>query len=104
MDTLEEVEEELTLAEELAEDSHLDAEVFQAYADNMGEDCTTVEAVEECYQGEWNSDEEFVQDLLEQIGDIPDNLPHYIHIDWESTARDIMYDYFEVDGHYFRSI
>lgn len=35
----------------------------------------------------------YVQELLEDCGDIPSSLPHYVHIDWEATARDVMVDY-----------
>ena len=59
---------------------------------------------EEAYQGSYISDEEFVQKLLEETGDLPKDLPSYIHIDWESTARDVMMDYSEQDGHYFRNL
>lgn len=43
---------------------------------------------------------DYVQELLEDCGDIPANLPHYIHIDWEATARDVRVDYssVEIDG------
>ena len=58
---------------------------------------------EEAYQGEHDSDEAFVQQLLEDTGDIP-KLPHYIHIDWERTAHDVMMDYCEAEGHYFRCL
>ena len=60
------------------------------------------EDIEESYCGEWVSDAEFVQDLLEQCGEIPADLPPYIHIDWERTASEIMMDYSEDGGHYFR--
>lgn len=30
--------------------------------------------------------------------------PVYIHIDWDRTARDIMMDYAEENGHYFRNL
>jgi len=60
--------------------------------------------IEEAYAGQYSSDEEFVQELLEQCGDIPKDLPSYIHIDWESTARDIMLDYSEDNGFYFRNL
>ena len=53
--------------------------------------------MEEAYQGKWRDDEEFVQDLVKS-----EDLPPYIAIDWEHTARDIMMDYFDIDGHYFR--
>lgn len=57
--------------------------------------------VDEAYSGTWGSDEEFVEELLESTGDIP-QLPHYIYIDWERTADAIMQDYEEDNGHYFR--
>ena len=60
------------------------------------------EDIDDHYYGQWDSDEDFVQQLLEDTGDLPSDLPHYIHIDWGSTARDIMMDYCESDGHYFR--
>lgn len=41
--------------------------------------------------------EDYVQELLEDCGDIPRNLPHYLVIDWEATARNIAVDYTEVD-------
>ena len=58
----------------------------------------------EAYQGEHNSDEEFVQQLLEDTGGIPKDLPTYIHINWERTAHDIMMDYSEDNHHYFRNL
>lgn len=41
--------------------------------------------------------EDYARELLEDIGDIPRGLPHYIEIDWEATARNIRMDYTEVD-------
>ena len=64
----------------------------------------SIDEFDEAYQGEWASDEEFVQELVEDCGDIPKDLPFYIHIDWEGTARDIMMDYFTIENHYFRSL
>ncbi|MFC5872312.1 hypothetical protein ACFP3I_06935 [Chryseobacterium arachidis] len=31
------------------------------------------------------------------------NLPSFIIIDWEATAGNIIYDYFESSGYYFKS-
>lgn len=62
------------------------------------------EDIEEAYQGAFDSDEAFVQDLLEQTDGLPKDLPSYIHINWERTARDIMMDYSESNGHYFRCL
>lgn len=41
--------------------------------------------------------EDYARELLEDCGDIPRNLPHYIEIDWEATARNIQVDYTAVD-------
>jgi hypothetical protein len=35
--------------------------------------------------------------MLEDCGEIPKDLPHYIHIDWEATARDVQVDYTPID-------
>lgn len=40
---------------------------------------------------------EYVQQLLEDCGEIPSNLPHYIAVDWDATARNIEADYTSVD-------
>ena len=37
--------------------------------------------------------EEYVQEMLEDCGDIPKNLPWYIAIDWKTTAENIAQDY-----------
>ena len=36
---------------------------------------------------------EYVQELLEDIGDLPKDLPSYIVIDWKNTANNVMDDY-----------
>ena len=50
----------------------------------------------------------YVREMLEDCGDIPRNLPWYICIDWEETARNIAVDYSVVDfngvDYYIRSI
>ena len=42
---------------------------------------------------------EYCEELCEDIGEIPSNLPWYIanHIDWEGVAREIKVDYTEAD-------
>ena len=82
------------------ENSAYDIEVWEA---GIEAGCS-FENIEEAYNGESPSDEHFVQQLLEDIGDMPTNLPAYIHIDWESTARNVMMDYIEINGHYFRCL
>jgi len=39
---------------------------------------------------------EYVQELLADIGDLPKDLPVYIAIDWEQTAKNIRVDYSEI--------
>lgn len=39
----------------------------------------------------------YCQELLQDIGDLPHNLPGYIVIDWEATADNIKADYTEID-------
>lgn len=60
--------------------------------------------IEEAYQGQFNSDGDFAMDLYDSIyglSKLDKEFPG-LHIDWEGTARDIMMDYTEANGHYFR--
>jgi antirestriction protein len=93
---------------EALEAAYLDIEVYSAYASHTGfsgdiEDL--ISAAEEAYQGEFESDEDFAQNMAEDLGLIQDRpaWPHYC-IDWEYAARELMYDYFEESGYYFRSL
>lgn len=40
---------------------------------------------------------EYVEDLLKDCGDLPKDIPWYICIDWEATARNIKIDYTEAN-------
>jgi len=45
-------------------------------------------------------EEDFVsycQDLLEDVGDLPKDLPSYLVIDWEATAENLKADYVDVE-------
>lgn len=77
-------------------DSGYDLEIFEAYVDCVGKmDFNSLyDGVINYYIGEYSDDETFAQSLLEECGDIPENLPSYICIDWEVTARNVMYDYY----------
>lgn len=48
--------------------------------------------------------EDYAQELVTGCGDIPANLPSYIEINWEATARNIRADYSstEIDGVTYR--
>ena len=43
---------------------------------------------------------DYAREMLEDCGDIPRDIPHYIEIDWDATARNIRVDYTptEIDG------
>ncbi|MNU12579.1 Antirestriction protein (ArdA) [compost metagenome] len=88
-------------------DSDLDFDIIEAYVDCRGSYNQDIQGllyeVSESYSGEYNSDEDFVQEMLEQDGSIPENLPSYIFIDWERTANNFMYDYSTSNGYYFRN-
>ena len=87
---------------ELKEDN--EPEAIDAYISIVGEKYATKEDFEESFQGKWSNDEDFVSQLLEDTGEIPKDLPPYVHIDMEATARDIMMDYSEENGYYFRNL
>ena len=93
---------------EAIKDSYYDIEVFNSYCNIYGMYSNNIdeiiEQVEEAYCGEFSNDIEFVENLLEDTGCIPDNLPSYIYIDWERTARDIMMDYSTDNNQYFRNL
>lgn len=105
----EEENKELTEDEQLLKDMEeygIDEDMLEqcrAYLECMGSG-TDLSNFEERYSGEFASDEDFAQDLAEQCGDLQEN-PHWPYncIDWEFAAKEIMYDYCEQDGYYFRN-
>jgi len=77
--------------------------LLEAYIEASGDVLATIDDANDAYQGQYNNDIDFVSELLESCGDIPENMPNYIVIDWEMTARNIMFDYVEANGYYFRT-
>jgi antirestriction protein len=60
---------------------------------------------EEAYAGQYDSDADFAQDMAEQLDCLDKNSSWPQNcINWDLAARDLMYDYFETSGYYFRSI
>jgi len=78
-------------------------EAVNAYIDILGGE-EYIDNFEDAYLGEWADDEDFVKDLIEDTGELPKDFPDYIHIDWERTAKDVMMDYSESNGYYFRNL
>jgi len=82
---------------------------YAAYAGNVGLDYANAEDFEEAYNGEWRSEEEFGERLVEDLGIIEDGSTLAMYFDYEKFARDLfMGDYYSVDGgigvYVFRSI
>lgn len=86
--------------EGISEDA-LDA--VKAYMECFGID--DLKDFEEAYAGEFSNDEAFAQEIAEQTDAISGNAswPNNC-IDWEQAARELMQDYSEQDGYYFRNI
>lgn len=95
-------------------DSSFDLYTFANYYCNSEQDADvlaaafvcdiTPENVDEAYNGSYDSDEDFARDMADQIGAVDKNAtwPNNC-IDWDFAARELMYDYSEDNGHYFRN-
>jgi len=60
---------------------------------------------EESYQGEYKNNEDFAQEIAEELGEIDNNAkwPHNC-IYWKHAAQELMNNYSEQDGYYFRNL
>lgn len=105
---------DLPEAIELLEKATYDKEIYEAYQENVGDSLTDtadlhslIDRADEAYSGAFRTDEEFAEETAISIGAIDPRVgarwPHNC-IDWEQAASELMQDYFEVNGHYFRSI
>lgn len=85
--------------------THLDAEVIDAYLENMGTyGGIDVSDIEDCYYGEFDDWTDFAYHLMEETGDLdqlPENLRHYF--DFEKFGNDLSFDFFESNGYFFRN-
>ena len=63
-----------------------------------------LEAFYEAFSGQWDNDQDFAQELAVDLGFEQPNEWPYSCIDWEHAAREIMFDYWESSGFYFRRI
>jgi len=64
-----------------------------------------IDNIAEAYSGEFKSDAEFAEDMAEQTCDIDFRSLSWplTCIDWEQAAKELMYDYSEANGYYFRN-
>ncbi len=83
---------------EAIDNSHLDAEVFHA-----GIACgLSTDQVEDAYEGSFSSDEGMAEEHIKSTGMLQD-VPDYVrtYFDVESFARDMMFEMYSDNGHYF---
>lgn len=65
-------------------------EAFRVWLDEMGGDPEDVEQFEDCYEGEYDSELDYIYQYVEDTGmlsEMPENLRHYF--DFEAFARDV---------------
>ena len=89
---------------------------FEEYADMVDDigigvveaflDVFDIESISSCrdaYMGCYESGAEFAQQIAEDCGDVPRNMPSWIEIDWKASWDNLsQYDYVECsDGHIF---
>lgn len=62
-----------------------------------------LDKISDAYYGYFESDEKLAEEYIDSgcMGDIPDHLINYI--DTERLGRDLAYDFYESDGHYFHT-
>jgi len=96
--TLEDADDILSAFDDLTEWDNSDEAEELAILESLAEEC---EGYSDWRYGEtlirYSYWIDYVQEMLEDIGDLPRDIPHYIAIDWEATARNIAYDYSIVD-------
>ena len=92
-------------AKQMSLENSLTEEQNQAYINIMGAEYAKADEAEEAYQGEYSTDIEFAQELADQLGAVnaDSSWPNYC-IDWEYAARDLMMDYSEDSGYYFKNL
>lgn len=80
---------------------------FALYTEDQGGDAS-IEDFRDAYQGTADSEADFAENVAQECGDIPKDLPSWIQIDWQASwDRALGYDYWsESDDngelHFFR--
>lgn len=64
-----------------------------------------IDNIDDAYCGEYRDDEDFAYETAASLGYLGKNISWpYTCIDWEMAARELMYDYTEDSGYYFRNL
>lgn len=103
--TKESISDEIFEVIEAIENNNYDIEIIDSFLynhDNYDNIDDIISIVQNRYIAYYGSDEDYAQNYVEENEDL-EELPRYIHIDWEKTAKDLMYDTYEHNGYYFRT-
>ena len=74
--------------------------VVEAFLDVF--DIDSISSCRDAYMGCYESGAEFAQQIAEDCGDVPRDMPSWIEIDWKASWDNLDYDYVEcTDGHIF---
>ena len=75
-------------------------DVVEAFLENF--DIESVSSCRDAYMGSYESGAEFAQQMAEDCGDVPRNMPRWIEVDWEASWDNLTVDYVECgDGYFF---
>lgn len=91
--------------ERISKTLSLTEDTIKEYIDQTGDD--DLNDIEEAYYGNFSSDVSFAEDMAESTGalvGIDDSVWPANCIDWDFAARELMHDYFSINGSYFRSL
>lgn len=79
-------------------------EAMGEYLDDMG--ANDLSNFDEAYQGQWSSGAAFAEQIAEDLGEMPKEIPSWIVIDWEASwERGLRFDYHITNsGHVFRNL
>jgi hypothetical protein len=89
-------------------DLDYDTDAYAAFAEVEGLEAEDIEEwmedMHDRYEGHFANDAEFAESMADAIGAVDDNAAWPLnYIDWERAAQDLMYDYYEENGYYFRA-
>ena len=68
--------------------------VVEAFLDVF--DIDSISSCRDAYMGCYESGAEFAQQIAEDCGDVPRDMPSWIEIDWKSSWDNLSYDYVAV--------
>ena len=74
----------------------LNIDTVEAFLENF--DISDVSSCRDAFQGVYESGADFAQQIAEDCGDVPRDMPSWIEIDWKASWDNLDYDYVECSG------